>query len=138
MTELLFYANAYMKDCEAEVVTADERGIVLDRTVFYPLGGGQPGDVGSPPLPDPLPPEGGEGEIDANGRSGDRPYFHGHRTRIYPLILRISAVRGTRFGNTSFSFCRISRRSFSVAGQSMQASVTDTPYLSCFRSAGMD
>jgi len=108
MTELLFYANAYLKNCEARVVTADGRGIVLDRTVFYPLGGGQPGDVGSPPLPDPLPdplpPEGGEGEINENGRSGDRPYFHGHRTRIYPLILRISAVRGTRFGNTSFSF----------------------------------
>ncbi len=55
MTELLFYANAYLKNCEARVITADERGIVLDRTVFYPLGGGRPGDVGSPPLPDPLP-----------------------------------------------------------------------------------
>ena len=42
MTELLFYANAYLKNCEARVVTADERGIVLDRTVFYPLGGGRP------------------------------------------------------------------------------------------------
>lgn len=47
MTELLFYANAYLMNCEAQVVTADERGIVLDRTVFYPLGGGQPGDIGS-------------------------------------------------------------------------------------------
>jgi misacylated tRNA(Ala) deacylase len=47
MTDLLFYADAYLKNCEARVVTADERGIVLDRTVFYPLGGGQPGDVGS-------------------------------------------------------------------------------------------
>ena len=54
MTELLFYANAYLKNCEARVVTADERGIVLNRTVFYPLGGGQPGDVGSPPHPAPL------------------------------------------------------------------------------------
>ena len=104
MAELLFYAIAYLKNFEARVVTADERGIVLDRTVLYPLGGGQPGDVGSPPLPDPFPQAGGEGEINANGRSGDRPYFRGHRTRIYPLILRISAVRRTRFGNTSFSF----------------------------------
>lgn len=31
MTELLFYANAYLKNCEAQVVTADERGIVLVR-----------------------------------------------------------------------------------------------------------
>jgi misacylated tRNA(Ala) deacylase len=47
MTDLLFYADAYLRNCEARVVTADERGIVLDRTVFYPLGGGQPGDVGT-------------------------------------------------------------------------------------------
>lgn len=55
MTELLFYTDAYLRNCEAKVVNVDERGITLDRTVFYPLGGGQPGDVGSPPLPDPLP-----------------------------------------------------------------------------------
>src|SRR5882672_3577268 len=55
-----------------------------------------------------------------------------------PLIFLISAVLGTLFGSTSFNFCRISRNSFSVVGQSMQASVTDTPYLSCFRSAGID
>ncbi|MGH6629754.1 MAG: alanyl-tRNA editing protein, partial [Burkholderiales bacterium] len=37
---------AYLQTCEAEVVRADSQGIVLDRTIFYPLGGGQPGDSG--------------------------------------------------------------------------------------------
>src|SRR5690554_2132434 len=47
MTETLFRDDAYMKDCEATVASIDEDSIVLNRTVFYPLGGGQPGDIGS-------------------------------------------------------------------------------------------
>src|SRR5437764_15050980 len=46
MTELIFRDDAYAQSCAARVVAADERGIRLDRTVFYPTGGGQPGDVG--------------------------------------------------------------------------------------------
>jgi len=46
MTALLFRDEAYLKACEARVVGVDERGIRLDRTVFYPQGGGQPGDSG--------------------------------------------------------------------------------------------
>jgi misacylated tRNA(Ala) deacylase len=46
MTELLFRYDGYLKSCTARVVSADERGIRLDRTVFYPTGGGQPGDMG--------------------------------------------------------------------------------------------
>jgi misacylated tRNA(Ala) deacylase len=46
MTELLFRDDAYARSCAARVVAADERGIRLDRTVFYPTGGGQPGDTG--------------------------------------------------------------------------------------------
>src|SRR6266581_4055345 len=46
MTELVFRDDAYARSCPARVTAADERGIRLDRTVFYPTGGGQPGDTG--------------------------------------------------------------------------------------------
>lgn len=45
-TELLFREDAYLRTATARVVEAHEHGIELDRTVFYPLGGGQPGDSG--------------------------------------------------------------------------------------------
>jgi misacylated tRNA(Ala) deacylase len=51
-TELLFRDNAYLQRCSARVVSADEQAIRLDRTVFYPTGGGQPGDRGSLRLAD--------------------------------------------------------------------------------------
>ena len=46
MTELLFRDDAYLRRCDARVLAADALGIRLDRTVFYPMGGGQPGDTG--------------------------------------------------------------------------------------------
>jgi len=46
MTELLFRDDAYSRACSARVTAVDGRGIRLDRTVFYPAGGGQPGDTG--------------------------------------------------------------------------------------------
>jgi misacylated tRNA(Ala) deacylase len=46
MTELLFRDDSYLRSCPAKVIAADERGLRLDRTVFYPTGGGQPGDSG--------------------------------------------------------------------------------------------
>ena len=46
MTELLFRDDGYLRCCAARVAAVDERGIRLDRTVFYPTGGGQPGDTG--------------------------------------------------------------------------------------------
>ena len=49
--EQIFREDAYQTRCEATVVAADESGIRLDRTVFYPMGGGQPGDAGVLVLP---------------------------------------------------------------------------------------
>jgi misacylated tRNA(Ala) deacylase len=46
-TELLFRDDAYLRSATARVLAVHERGIELDRTVFYPLGGGQPGDTGA-------------------------------------------------------------------------------------------
>ncbi len=44
--ELLFRDDAYLRTCAARVTAVSEHGIELDRTVFYPRGGGQPGDTG--------------------------------------------------------------------------------------------
>ncbi len=51
-TELLFRDDAYLKDCEATVLSASPEGIELDRTVFYYESGGQPGDAGTLTLAD--------------------------------------------------------------------------------------
>lgn len=52
MTQELFRDDSYLKACEATVVAVDDAGIVLDRTVFYPSAGGQPGDAGQLRLAD--------------------------------------------------------------------------------------
>ena len=47
MSEALFREDASLRRCAARVVAAGPDGIRLDRTVFYPRGGGQPGDRGT-------------------------------------------------------------------------------------------
>ncbi len=46
MTTELFRDDSYLKTCSATVSGTGERCVFVDRTVFYPLGGGQPGDTG--------------------------------------------------------------------------------------------
>ena len=43
----MFREDGYVRSCPARITAVDERGIHLDRTVFYPTGGGQPGDTGA-------------------------------------------------------------------------------------------
>lgn len=47
MTELLYLRDAYLTDFEAAVTAVDGQRVALDRTTFYPTGGGQPHDVGT-------------------------------------------------------------------------------------------
>jgi misacylated tRNA(Ala) deacylase len=47
MTEELFREDSYLKTCDATVTGVDGNHVYLDRTVFYPTGGGQPGDTGT-------------------------------------------------------------------------------------------
>lgn len=47
MTDELFRKDSYLRECDAVVIGVEGRSVALDRTVFYPLGGGQPGDTGS-------------------------------------------------------------------------------------------
>ena len=52
MTEELFREDATLATCSATVLALDEGGVILDRTVFYPQGGGQAGDGGALMLAD--------------------------------------------------------------------------------------
>lgn len=46
MTRPLFRDDAYLRDCRARVARTEDACVILDATVFYPTGGGQPGDTG--------------------------------------------------------------------------------------------
>lgn len=46
MTELIYFEDCYVREFDAEVVGVEDSQVVLDRTAFYPVGGGQPSDTG--------------------------------------------------------------------------------------------
>ena len=46
MTKELFREDSYLKQCDAQVIAQDGNKVALDQTVFYSMGGGQPGDKG--------------------------------------------------------------------------------------------
>ena len=46
MTEILCHVDSYLKIFDARVIDSTPKGVVLDRTAFYPGGGGQPSDSG--------------------------------------------------------------------------------------------
>ena len=66
VTEILCYADSSLKEFDATVVETAERGVVLDRTAFYPGGGGQPSDTGV------LRTDDAEYRVSKVGRSGGR------------------------------------------------------------------
>ena len=47
MTDPLYHTDAYLKEFDAIVTAVDGGAVALDRTAFYPGGGGQPNDVGT-------------------------------------------------------------------------------------------
>ena len=81
--ELLFNTNAYKKSCEASITAIDEKGIYLDRTIFYPTGGGQPGDSGSLTAVD------GRTSIILEARKGITPYGVAHISNEEKQLLKV-------------------------------------------------
>lgn len=46
MTEMLYLEDSYLKEIEAKLLKKENNKIILDKTIFYPTGGGQPNDTG--------------------------------------------------------------------------------------------
>jgi misacylated tRNA(Ala) deacylase len=89
MTELLYQTDSYLKEFEAVITSVDteSRAVVLDRSAFYPGGGGQPCDLGS------LIAAGGVYPVDKVKKQGDDVlHFIGGAT---PLPVIGSASHGT-------------------------------------------
>ena len=79
MTELLCHEDAYLREFDATVVEVAEDGVILDRTAFYPGGGGQPPDTGV------LRADGVEYRVKGLSRSGASLVHRTGRTRLARL-----------------------------------------------------
>ena len=92
MTDELFRKDSYLKECDAVVTAAEGRAVGLDRSVFYPLGGGQPGDTGSMSWP-----SGSARIVDTRyGESGEILHFVADESPLPPYHV------GTMFLRHSF------------------------------------
>ncbi|MCI5095213.1 MAG: alanyl-tRNA editing protein [Rhodobacteraceae bacterium] len=65
MSDLLFRQDAYLRSAPAQVIAHTDEGVVLDQCLFYPEGGGQPGDAGR------LTWDGGAAEVATTRKSPD-------------------------------------------------------------------
>ena len=94
MTEELFREDATLLRCEARVTFVDAAGIGLDRTVFYPQGGGQAGDAGALQLPD------GRRLAIADTRKGRAEDGHGGAIVHLPAAGQDELLAALRAGDT--------------------------------------
>ena len=84
MTELLYFHDSYLKEADATVIASEGSAVTLDRTLFYPGGGGQPADTGW------LRWTGGEGRVVEIRRDGERV----HHVLDGPIPPTGATVRG--------------------------------------------
>jgi misacylated tRNA(Ala) deacylase len=83
-TELLYLHDAYLATAEGRVTAVDGDRVTLDRTVFYPTGGGQPHDTGT------LRWDGGEAHVVAVRKEGD-DVWHTLEGDVPPIGAEVSA-----------------------------------------------
>jgi misacylated tRNA(Ala) deacylase len=70
MTELLYQTDSYLKEVQASVTGIEDGALILDKTIFYPGGGGQPADEGK------IICTGGEASVKSLKKVGDK-VLHG-------------------------------------------------------------
>jgi misacylated tRNA(Ala) deacylase len=99
-TDELFRDDACLTDCKARVTAIDARGVQLDRTVFYPQGGGQAGDAGELLLAD------GTRIAIADTRKGEAP---GEIVHV-PAAAQSEALGRLRPGDTVTARIDVERR----------------------------
>ncbi|MCB0066292.1 MAG: alanyl-tRNA editing protein [Caldilineaceae bacterium] len=88
MTELLYYTDAYVQEFDAFVTAVEEERVALDRSAFYPGGGGQPNDVGW------LEVDGQRLAVTKTKKEGDSVWHWLATDGGLPLITTGAAVRG--------------------------------------------